>query len=103
TLEGPLEYDRSQEVVAKSPTLQAFLDEITRDARLKQVLAGQAFLHGCPPSRVPFWVHALVTDSFISDGAWGIDGGGDALARALARKIREAGGEVRLRNGARRL
>ncbi|MEZ0228928.1 MAG: phytoene desaturase family protein [Planctomycetota bacterium] len=99
-LRGELDDTRKDEVVASSPTLAAFLDSITDDPALKLVLAGQAFLHGTPPSRAPFWVHALVTDSFISEGAWGIDGGGDALARALSRRIKEAGGEVRLADGA---
>jgi len=101
TLRGEL-HDPPRDPVAES-TLSSFLDEITRDERLRLVLAGQCFLHGTPPSRVPFWVHALVTDSFISEGAWGIDGGGDALARALSRRVKEAGGEVRLADGAARI
>ncbi len=96
TLEGDLSGLTKTDELARSPSLASFLDSITQDEDLKVVLAGQAFLHGTPPSRVPFWVHALVTDSFIQEGAWSIDGGGDALARALSRKVREAGGEVRL-------
>jgi all-trans-retinol 13,14-reductase len=88
---------------ASEVTLASFLDSVTSDPALKLVLAGQSFLHGTPPRRVPFWVHALVTDSFISEGAWGLDGGGDALARALARGVKEAGGDVRLKDGAKRV
>src|SRR5207248_2461316 len=80
SLATDLDAPGKEEVVAKGTTLGAFLDSITEDRALKLVLGGQSFLHGTPPERVPFWVHALVTDSFISEGAWGLDGGGDALA-----------------------
>jgi all-trans-retinol 13,14-reductase len=103
SLDGPGDEKGYQDLVAGSLSLATFLDSITRDEGLKSVLAGQSFLHGTPPSRVPFWVHALVTDSFIQDGAFGLDGGGDALARALSRKIKAAGGEVRLKDGVRRI
>lgn len=103
SLKGELDDPKKEAVVAEGLTLGAFLDSLTADPALKLVLGGQSFLHGTRPRRVPFWVHALVTDSFISEGGWGLDGGGDALARALSRRIREAGGEVRLADGARRI
>ncbi len=103
SLRGELSDTAKDEIVASGPTLGAFLDSITSDQALKLILSGQSFLHGTPPARVPFWVHALVTDSFISEGAWGVDGGGDALARALSRRIKETGGAVRLADGAKRI
>lgn len=100
TLEGEdPEGPESRAVHASSQTLGQLLDAVSASPRLRRALSGQCFLHGSPPSRVPLWVHALVTDSYVQGGAFGIDGGGDALARALSRRIESLGGEVRLRAG----
>ena len=76
--------------------LGSYLDERIRDARLRAILCGQNPLYGVEPVRAPLGLHALVTDSFLQ-GPCAIQGGGDALAQAMADRIRELGGEVRTR------
>jgi all-trans-retinol 13,14-reductase len=103
TLEGDPSGPEARAAMASPRTLANLLDDVKASEGLRQVLTGQTFLHGSPPSRVPLWVHALVTDSYVSEGAFGLDGGGDSLARVLARRIRSLGGDVRQGCGARRI
>lgn len=76
--------------------LGPFLRSLTDDAQLRAVLAGQSMLYGIEPERTPFELHALVIDSMLQ-GAVGLDGGGDALARAMVQAIKSHGGTVRTR------
>lgn len=77
-------------------TLGGFLRELTQDVRLRAVLSGQSMLYGTAPEVTPLEVHALVIDSMLQ-GASGVRGGGDALARVLVQAIRAHGGTVRTR------
>ena len=76
--------------------LGAYLDGIGTSPRLKAVLAAQNPLYGCEPKRAPVGLHALVTDSFLQN-PYAIDGGGEAVARAMVARLRELGGEIKLR------
>ena len=80
----------------ESTSLDVMMNRYVSDRRLKGVLSAQGVLYGTAPAEAPFGVHSLVLDHFL-DGAWTLAGGGDALARALTRKIRENGGAVHLR------
>ncbi len=79
-----------------SVSLRDHLATITSDPNLAAVLSGQNPLYGVEPRRAPMGLHALVTDSFMQN-PYGIDGGGDALAMAMVTRIRELGGEVKVR------
>lgn len=68
----------------------------TRDPVLREVLAGNNILYAGQPGKTPFYVHALVLNSFI-ESAWKCADGGGQLAKVLARVIRDGGGEVRTR------
>jgi all-trans-retinol 13,14-reductase len=76
--------------------LGPFIDNLTSNRRLKAVLCGQSMLYGIPPEETPLEVHALVIDSMLQ-GASGIRGGGDALAKVMVDAIRAHGGVVRTR------
>lgn len=78
--------------------LGPFLRSLTSNARLRAVMCGQNLLYGTPPEETPLEVHALVIDSMLQ-GASGIKGGGDAVAKALVDAIRAHGGVVRTRCG----
>jgi all-trans-retinol 13,14-reductase len=77
--------------------LGPFLESLTHDEKLRGVLTGQGLLYGVPPAEAPLPLHALVIDSMLQ-GAMGIDGGGDSLARAMVNEIRANGGTVRIRS-----
>lgn len=76
--------------------LGPFLRERFSDPDLIRVLVGQNPLYGVEPERTPVALHALVTESFAMN-AYSLEGGGDALARAMVERIRALGGEVRTR------
>ncbi len=76
--------------------LGPFVDSLTSNRRLKAVLCAQGMLYGTPPAETPLEVHALVIDSMLQ-GASGIRGGGDALAKVMVEEIRAHGGMVRTR------
>ncbi|WP_158502460.1 NAD(P)/FAD-dependent oxidoreductase [Vitiosangium sp. GDMCC 1.1324] len=77
-------------------SLGGFLESLSMSSRLKAAVSGQGLLYGTPPERTPLEAHALVIDSMLQ-GASGIRGGGDALAKAMVDAIRAQGGVVRTR------
>lgn len=76
-------------------TLKGFVDTLTSNERLKACLFGQCLLYGVKPSQAPLELHAFVVDSMLQ-GAAGVDGGGDAIAKAMVARIKSLGGQVRL-------
>jgi len=82
-----------------SATLGDVLDRIGASPRLRSVLAGINGTYGLPPSRASFFIHAGVFLHY-ANGAWYPRGGGQPIADALARVIRDNGGEVLLRTQA---
>lgn len=79
-----------------SMPLATYLNELTSDVRLRAVLTGQNPLYGVEPSRAPMGLHAVVTDSFMMS-PYTLKGGGDALAGVMVDRVRELGGDVKLR------
>ncbi len=85
-----------------STTLGAFLRKLNVSERLFAVLTGQGYLYGVPPDETPIELHALVIDSMMQ-GPAGIDGGGDALAKAMVDELKAHGGVARNRTRVTRL
>ncbi len=77
-------------------TLGDVFDRIGASPRLRTVLAAINGTYGLPPSRASFFVHAGVFLHY-ANGAWYPRGGGQPIADALARVVRDNGGEVLLR------
>ncbi|MFZ5482187.1 MAG: phytoene desaturase family protein [Myxococcota bacterium] len=80
----------------ESRSLRSVMEECFHDPRLMAVIGGQAALYGVPAKEAPFGLHAIVTDHFLQ-GAWGIEGGGDKLALAMVKRLRELGGTLHLK------
>jgi all-trans-retinol 13,14-reductase len=76
--------------------LGEFVRSLTQNQQLRGVLLGQNLLYGIEPEQTPLELHALVIDSMLQ-GAAGIDGGGDALAKVMVDAIRAQGGVFRTR------
>ncbi|GAA4445055.1 NAD(P)/FAD-dependent oxidoreductase [Ravibacter arvi] len=77
-------------------TLNAFeyIGSITQNKRLQNVLAGtNSFLYAGNRSSTPFYVHALIVNSYLS-GAFRLIDGGSQLAILLSRRIRNSGGQI---------
>lgn len=79
-----------------SVTLQAELDALTPNRRLKAVLAGQWGYYGSLPRDGSFAIHAAVVRHFLH-GAYYPVGGAGTIARALLQRVADAGGWTRIR------
>lgn len=73
--------------------LAEYLESITDNKRLRDVLAGNSGLYAGKKSKTPIYVHALINDSFIR-GAYRLKDGGSQIAIGLSRGIRKMGGKI---------
>lgn len=65
---------------------QLFIESLTENKRLRNVLAGTNLLYAGEPYKTPFYVHALVVNSYIESSYRFVDGGSQ-IARLLTREI----------------
>lgn len=79
--------------ISKTRQLAETLKSLTDNQELQAVLAGPAFLHGVPPNKTDIAMHATVAHGYYS-GAYGIKGGGQAVADAFSEILSEQGVEV---------
>ncbi|MCF8278514.1 MAG: NAD(P)/FAD-dependent oxidoreductase [Flavobacteriales bacterium] len=70
-----------------------FIDGLTQNEKLRAVLAGSNLLYAGSSEKCPLYVHALVTHGYVQSAYRCVDGGSQ-LAKELAKRIREKGGEV---------
>lgn len=70
-----------------------FINSLTTNKKLQQVLAGNNLLYAGVAGKTPFYVHALVSNSYI-ESAWRCINGGSQLTKWLVRAIIENGGVV---------
>lgn len=84
-------------------SLKEVRDPLIKDPALRTVLDVICGYYCNPPSRLSFLIYALGTVSYIRFGPWHVKGRSQALSQAFMDRIEEMGGEVWLRNGARRI
>lgn len=80
-------------VSALTENLQEFLDSITDNDELKNVLAALNVLYAQSPEDTSLYMHALINNYYINSG-YKVLGGGQKLADAIKLSIEERGGEV---------
>lgn len=80
----------------------ALINHHVKDPVLRAILKGQAGAHGMAPSQVSAALHTGVMFHYM-EGAYHPLGGGMAIARAFARALKRAGGELRLETPVRRI
>jgi all-trans-retinol 13,14-reductase len=73
---------------------KSFIESITDNKKLQAVLAGNNILYAGQPNKTPFYVHALILNSYI-ESAWKCVDGGSQIAKILAKNIRHHGGVVK--------
>jgi all-trans-retinol 13,14-reductase len=66
----------------------------TNNKKLQDILAGNNFLYAGDPNKTPFYVHALIVNSYILS-AWKFVDGGSQIGKYLAAVIRNNGGEIK--------
>lgn len=93
-----LEYSETDHLDPELLHLSAaeFINGLTDDHRLRAVLAGSSLLHAATAEKCPLFVHALTTNGYMQ-GAWRCVDGGSQIAKVLAQRIRERGGEIHKR------
>lgn len=93
----PLYNLKSGNFMEKSSVLEldtkTFIESITSNVRLQNVLAGNNLLYAGQPYKTPFYVHALVLNHYIESSYRFVDGGSQ-IARHLTREIISRGGTV---------
>jgi all-trans-retinol 13,14-reductase len=70
-----------------------FIEGITSNHLLQQVLAGNLPLYAGVHGKTPLYIHALIRD-FYHQSTYRIVEGSDSIARSLSQSIRSMGGEV---------
>jgi all-trans-retinol 13,14-reductase len=96
-LKFPLYNLRAGEFFEKVDILEietkTFIESLTSNVKLQNILAGTNLLYGGVPNKTPFYVHALVINSYI-ESSWRFVDGGSQIARALTREIISRGGKL---------
>lgn len=72
---------------------RTFIESITADKKLQAVLVGNSMLYVLQSGKTPFYVHAMILNSYIESSWKCIDGGSD-IGKFMARNIREHGGVI---------
>ncbi|UCG27757.1 MAG: NAD(P)/FAD-dependent oxidoreductase [Bacteroidales bacterium] len=75
---------------------------ITSDKKLQNVLAGTNPLYAGEPEKTPFYLHALINNSYI-ESAWRCIGGGSQIAYHLMKLIKRYNGSFLLNSEVKRL
>ena len=70
-----------------------YIASLTSNKRLQNVLAGSNPLYAGVKEKTPFYVHALILNSYIC-GSYKLIDGGSQIANYLSKTIRKMGGEV---------
>jgi all-trans-retinol 13,14-reductase len=68
------------------------IDAFTQNEKLKAVLAGSNFLYAGIPDKSPFYVHALIVNSYIQS-SWRCINGGSQITKQLLKQLKKHGGE----------
>lgn len=72
---------------------QTFIASLTTNKKLQAVLAGNNLLYAGAGNETPFYVHALILNSYIQS-SWKCVDGGSQIAKLIARNIRNNGGTI---------
>ena len=72
---------------------RAFIESITSNKKLQAILVGNSMLYVLQSGKTPFYVHAMILNSYIESSWKCIDGGSD-IGKIMAKNIREHGGVI---------
>lgn len=70
-----------------------YIASITDNKKLQNVLAGSNLLYAGVKEKTPFYIHALILNSYLS-GSYKLINGGSQIAILLSRQIRARGGKI---------
>jgi all-trans-retinol 13,14-reductase len=97
-LKFPLYNLRTGESIEKNDVLgidtRTYLESVTSNKKLQNVLGGSNVLYAGEGYKTPFYVHALIINSYI-EGSFRFIDGGSQIARFITKQIRNRGGDVK--------
>jgi len=73
---------------------KAFIESITSDTKLQEVLVGNNMLYAGQPGKTPFYVHAMILNSYI-ESSWKCIDGGSQIGKWIARNIHSRKGIIK--------
>ncbi len=88
-----LEWEGKYDSEILSINAKQSIDEITKNEKLRAVLAGSNFLYAGIKDKSPFYVHALSVNSYIQS-SWRCINGGSQITKQLIKQLKKNGGEI---------
>jgi all-trans-retinol 13,14-reductase len=85
-------YEEKAEVMGLDA--KTYIASLTSNKKLQAVLAGNNLLYAGQPEKTPFYVHALILNSYI-ESSWKCIDGGSQISKLIRRNIHALGGIVK--------
>ena len=73
---------------------KTFIESITSNKKLQSVLVGNNMLYVLQADKTPFYVHAMILNSYI-ESSWKCIDGGSVIGKVMVKNIRGHGGDIR--------
>jgi all-trans-retinol 13,14-reductase len=70
-----------------------FIESVTTNKKLQAVLAGNNMLYVLQAGKTPFYVHAMILNSYI-ESSWKCIDGGSNIGKYIAKNIHKQGGVI---------
>ncbi|WP_028786434.1 phytoene desaturase family protein [Terrimonas ferruginea] len=88
-----LQMDGGNKTSVMSEGAEETIASFTSNPKLRAILAGNNLLYAGEGGRTPFYVHALILNSYI-ESSWKCIRGGSQIAKQLIKQLRAHGGEL---------
>ncbi|HEX6224445.1 MAG TPA: NAD(P)/FAD-dependent oxidoreductase [Chryseolinea sp.] len=82
-----------EKMTALEMDTKTFIESVTPNKKLQNVLAGNNLLYAGAPYKTPFYVHALIVNSYI-ESSYRFINGGSQISKYLSRAIHAHGGKI---------
>lgn len=85
--------DFSEKTSVIELAVKPFIESLTNNQLLREVLVGNSMLYVLDGEKTPFYVHAMILNSYI-ESSWKCVDGGSIIARLMAKNIRAHNGVI---------
>ncbi|MEO6732507.1 MAG: NAD(P)/FAD-dependent oxidoreductase [Ferruginibacter sp.] len=86
--------DLTEKATVMEIDTRAFIESITDNKKLQEVLVGNNMLYAGQPGKTPFYVHAMILNSYI-ESSWKCINGGSQIGQLMAVNIRSRGSVIK--------
>ena len=88
-----LDGDATEKFSVMHESVKEVMESLTKNKTLQSVWAGNNLLYASVADKTPFYIHALIINSYI-ESSWKCVEGGSQIAKILSAEIRKHGGEL---------